>query len=94
MANSLGRNIQKGEVVIIKKDILKPAFQADRRFEVLGGFGMNSFTTGRALFGKFLVDGEETRMSGYDIDKEETEAFQAGPQQRRSSDPGYPTPVR
>lgn len=76
MANSMGRSVKKGEVVILKKDIFKPEFQADRRAEVLGGFGMNNFTSGTALFVRFLVDGEETRMSGYDIDKEETEAFQ------------------
>ena len=76
MANSLNRNLEEGDIVIIKKDHFKPEFhnREQRRFRVLGGFGMNSFTSGTALFGEFLHDGEKCRMEGYDIECMDTDS--------------------
>jgi hypothetical protein len=70
MANSLNIDLKDGDVVIIKASILRPEFKGRerRRFKVSGGFGMNSFTSGTALFGEFLDSGEKCRMEGYDIE--------------------------
>lgn len=79
MANSLNRDIEKGEVVVLAKKYFKTEYPApeDRLFVVDSGFGMNGFTSGRALFGKFLKTGLEVRAEGYMIDAKETEAHQA-----------------
>src|ERR1700679_2019974 len=66
MANSLNRELE-GKTVVFKKGALKEEF-ANMPFKVTGGFGANAFTSGRALFGMF-IDGEEARMSGYDVAK-------------------------
>lgn len=78
MANSLNREIEKGEIVVLKKEIFKPEYQdlENRLFEAQAGFGMSSVTSGTALFGKFISDGEECRFEGYDIDPKETEEYQ------------------
>ena len=67
MANSLDRNLKKGEKVVLKRKYWKGT-EAERTVEVLGGFGMQSFTMGNALFVKF-PDGEKTRAEGYQIEK-------------------------
>lgn len=78
MSNSLGRNIIKGEIVILRKDrYLADLMNGDYRFKCSGGFGMQIDTMGTALFGVFMVDGEEARIHSHDIDKEATEAYQA-----------------
>ena len=74
--NSLGRNIEKGEKVVLKKEIFKPEHQAleTRTVEVIGGFGMQADTIGTALFVRFF-DEEKSRFSGRDISVEETNAL-------------------
>lgn len=68
MVNSLGIDLT-GKTVLILKSSLKPEWrEGDRRFKVSGGFGAKPHTMGKALFGTFLVDGEEARMSGWDVE--------------------------
>jgi hypothetical protein len=63
MANSLGRNLKKGD-----KLVLNDGIEA-----VAGGelFGSMSFTAGRAL--DVEINGQNYRRDGYDIDAAETE---------------------
>lgn len=70
MGNSLNLDLE-GKVVVLKADALKPAYQElkFRLFRVEGGFGSKPYTMGRALFGIFLADGEETRMDSYDVER-------------------------
>lgn len=66
MANSLGIDL-KGKTVIVQ----------GRKFLCENGFGIRSFTSGRAIYGKFLDTGEEGQISGYEVEKlaeEETKA--------------------
>lgn len=56
-------------------DILKPEYQADRRFLVKGGFGRLKHTAGSKIYGIWLADGSEDHFSGYDIDVAETNAL-------------------
>lgn len=70
MANSLDKNLPPGTIVIIQKKGFIPL--TDYRFQVKDGFGCNSFTRGTALPGTWLVDGEECRLEGWQIDEKET----------------------
>ena len=57
-----------GKIVVLKKSSLKPAFHGDRRFLAEGGFGAKPYLMGRAVFGKFLIDGEDGRIDRSDIE--------------------------
>jgi hypothetical protein len=57
------------KVVVIKRGFFGPAFaDKDRRFVVSGGFGCHLEARGTAVFGKFVLDGERTRVERYDIE--------------------------
>lgn len=62
MSNALNINLKPGEVVILNKSDYSPQFWGDLRFECQSGFGMQASTIGRAIFGKWLVDGEQCRI--------------------------------
>jgi hypothetical protein len=68
MANSLNEDLTD-RYVVLKVGVLKPEFDTPegRVFHARGGFGCRSFTNGTAVFGEFVGDGEECRMSGYDF---------------------------
>ncbi len=70
MANALKEDLT-GRVVIIDAEHMKPEFSTPelRAFRVSGGFGASSFTTGNAIFGEFLSDGERCRMEGWMVDR-------------------------
>jgi len=74
--NALGREIKKGEKVVLKRELFKPEFQdlATRTVVVTGGFGMRPHTSGTALYVKFS-DGEESRFEGDEISVDETNAL-------------------
>lgn len=63
MANSLGRDLKKGD-----KLILRGGVEAVAGGECYGSF---TFTAGRAL--DVEINGQPYRHDGFDIDKEETE---------------------
>lgn len=67
MANSLNIDLEVGQKVVLSAKEWKGT-EAERTVEVLGGFGLQDSTNGSALFVRF-PDGEETRASGYDIEK-------------------------
>lgn len=79
MGNTLDREIQPGEVVVIDKQYLQPGNEPveKRLFKVSGGFGASPDTMGSALFGEFLDEGIYCRMEGYKISPKETEKWQA-----------------
>ena len=71
MGNSLHQDIE-GKHVLIKAKRLKPEFQnppARRVFLAKDGFGTAPDTTGTALMGEFIADGETCTLSGYDVDR-------------------------
>ena len=77
--NSLGMELLN-KVVIFKQEYMTvPA--TEHPYQVEGGFGSFGYTTGSALQGRFLSDGEVVRMEGYMIDriatKEEVDAARA-----------------
>ena len=58
-----------GKVVIIRKDsLVSPYSEGDRRFLAKVGFGCKPGLIGRAVWGIFLVDGEECRMNRSDVE--------------------------
>lgn len=77
--NSLNRDIEKGEKVVLKKNVLSPKYWdiKERTVIVLGGFGMLAKTSGTAIYVRFESDGEECRFEGYEIDKFDTELLQS-----------------
>lgn len=78
MANALGRKINMGEIVVLRKKLFKLEYQElkFRLFRCSGGFGMSDETMGRAIYGEFLSDGEVCRYNGEDIDAKETIEYQ------------------
>ena len=62
--NSLNIDLEKGQKVVMQGD----CEESKRTVEVIGGFGMVSFTSGTALFVR-LPSGETTRMNGQEIEK-------------------------
>ena len=74
--NSLRREIAVGEVVIIHDDFFKESYTGSHAFRCEGGFGMSAVTSGRAIMGTFVEDGEQARINGSDIDAEKTDAYQ------------------
>ena len=70
MANSLNENIT-GRYVVLSTEGLKPEYHGieNRVFLVQGGFGADSFTAGTAVFGSTPFDGDEFRISGFDIER-------------------------
>ena len=75
--NNLNREIRRGEIVILNPDDVLPEFKHDTRFLCKSGFGLQSITIGTGIFGKWLIDGEECKMSGENISKPLTLEFQA-----------------
>lgn len=74
MTNALKAQLQ-GKVVVLKASVHKAAYAAlpYRLFRVEGGFGTSPDTSGRAVFGVYLCDGEKARIDGYDIERFATE---------------------
>lgn len=68
--NSLKRDLLAGELVILKRHLFQPEYQsaAQRIFCVTGGFGLSAKTSGVALLGYYVADGESARQQGTDID--------------------------
>ena len=71
MANILNLDLNNKIVVVDGK--LYSGSVIKRLFRCKSGFGCESFTSGRAIYGEFLVDGERCRISGYDIVRLATE---------------------
>ncbi len=65
--NSLDIDL-KDKIVIVKSKCFKGT-EKERRFKCLKGFGCSPATTGTAVWGRFLIDGEECRIEGTQIEK-------------------------
>lgn len=77
--NALGRDIEKGEVVVVKKSSFnnpKSVTFEERLFVCENGFGMKSFTFGSAVTGYWKDGTGRDRIEGSMIDKKETEKYQ------------------
>lgn len=72
---SKGRNIEPGELIIIKKEYFKPEYQElyHRVYEAVGGFGLSYHGIGNAVFCKELFVDETYRYEKYMISWEEME---------------------
>lgn len=69
MANDLNMELE-GKYVILKggKGGYKGT-EIERVFLCEGGFGCSSGTIGSAIYGKFVFDGEECRIEGYEVER-------------------------
>ena len=67
MANSLNKNLT-GTFVVLKSPLYK-GNEIERVFFCEGGFGVSSFTSGKAVYGHFVFDGEKCRIDGYNIER-------------------------
>lgn len=74
MGNNVGQDIT-GKFVLLHEDWFRESLQEhikehpeERVFLALGGFGCSPDTMGNAVFGMFVVDGEECRVEGYNLD--------------------------
>jgi hypothetical protein len=69
--NSLGRDIEDGEYVILKESAMAEGYRdiTWRVFQARGGFGMRRDTIGTAVMGTFVRDGEDARMEGYHVER-------------------------
>lgn len=67
MANSLRMNLT-GKTVILKASRYR-GNEEERKFVCESGFGCSPVTSGGAIFGRFVSDGEEARIDGWDIEK-------------------------
>lgn len=75
MANSLKIDLTNQTVVIAAK-YHTPDYRAleHRIFYVTGGFGASPHTTGSALFGQYVFDGEQCRLEGRMVERLATDA--------------------
>jgi hypothetical protein len=67
MGNSLNEDLT-GKVVFFKQSTLSVTAE-EHPFLAEGGFGCHPHTSGTALVGTFLSDGEEVRMDGYMVER-------------------------
>ena len=74
MGNTLNEKLE-GRVVIIGAEHLVSRLNTPdlRAFRVSGGFGASPVTSGSAIFGEFLFDGEKCRMEGWMVERFATE---------------------
>jgi hypothetical protein len=77
--NNLNRAIEEGEKIVLKKELFVPALRSLewRTVTALGGFGMLTGTSGRAIFVRFN-DGRTARFDGTDISVSETNLLKEG----------------
>lgn len=76
MCNSLNRDIEVGEIVIIDPHVVDDELSEDTRFKVLGGFGMNCFFTNSDMTGVLMATEENYRFQGYEIEPYLTAQYQ------------------
>ena len=58
-----------GQIVVVRRSLFNKKYQdGDRRFRVEGGFGCKPHLIGRAVYGTFVVDGEEVRLDRGDVE--------------------------
>jgi len=76
--NALRRDLQDGEFVVLRKDVMAPAYRdfKYRIVQVQGGFGMNHVARGHAVLAYWPADGTKGRIGGWDIDPVATAEFQ------------------
>lgn len=73
--NALLRNIERGEVVICRADMVTGDTPAERAFVCEQGFGMQTHTSGAMIFGRWQQDGRQGAIRGSWIDPEETAVY-------------------
>ena len=76
--NALNRHIESGERLVVSKETMKPEFQKleNRIFIAESGFGLEAFTSGSHISGRFEIDGESTNIRGNEISVDETREVQ------------------
>jgi hypothetical protein len=79
MANSLNREIKKGEEVVVKASRLKQGLTLEQRIFVCNGlgFGVSPDTMGHTVYGYWKDGSGEDRIEGDSIDAKETAKLQS-----------------
>jgi hypothetical protein len=74
MSNKLNIDL-KDKYVVLSKEYMKPEYHEvkSRVFLCQAGNGCRSFTIGQGIFGKFVFDGEECRVEGFEVERLATE---------------------
>ena len=73
MSNALQQEL-KGKTVIFRQEDMAPGVVAeDHPFHCEDGFGCSPHTSGRAIIGYFVEDGEKGRIDGWMVDRIATE---------------------
>lgn len=59
----------KDQIVVVKPEFFKEEFRLAKfqLFDARGGFGCDPVAMGRAVYGKFVIDGEAARLDRGDI---------------------------
>jgi hypothetical protein len=66
MGNNLNISLE-GKYVILDRGFYSGETDLERMFYCVSGFGCSPETSGRAIFGHFTIDAEETRIEGYQV---------------------------
>ncbi len=73
MGNNLNIELDKKYIILRSGKHGFKGNDIERVFYCDGGFGCSSATSGNAIFGKFVFDGEECRVEGYQVERLATE---------------------
>jgi len=84
--NNLQRVIQRGEEVVVSKQVVEGDAR-QRRFQCENGSGLYPHQPGKTIYGNWVVTGERGVIDGNEIDVEETKALRE-PRQKRAAPVG------
>jgi hypothetical protein len=70
MSNSLNIDLT-GKTVVVRAEAFRAEYNhlSERLFAVDGGFGAAPYTSGTAVFGTYLKDGQRARIDGNDVER-------------------------
>jgi hypothetical protein len=74
--NQLHRTIQPGEIVVMSAAYYQGHEPIDRAFICETGFGLDTFTRGSKIFGRWVDGTGNDEVSGYEIDPVQTRELQ------------------
>ena len=74
MGNKLNMDLKIKYIVVDEKVFSKTKDDIERVFLCKDGFGCSPSTSGHAIFGTFVFDGEKCRIEGYQIKRLENKA--------------------
>lgn len=75
IAKLMGMDIKFGQVIIMKRAACIPEAHLDHRFTCKGGFGMLAHALGTEIFGVWMVNESDGRVSRDDINWPDTAKY-------------------